>query len=296
MTRVPDVYPSVLQPGQPGIDKAPTDLADELAPREQEALPQGVLDLLASLAPRRLPMMAGSRVVSGPHVEGANPLYAALERPGKGAGTRLHQPTALRLPSVTAITAAGVAQVQRGQQPLPPIEHRLPMAAARGSDPPAVQAPLALAAEPALPSAGPTAIKRASEAQASTVVVGDVERVRARPVPLTGPTAPLMTPTVPLLEQAIEDVPVGHRQVLHVPFNKGAVSGQVSVTRAPGESLQHLVLSPDSAQVLEQLREPFAEKAEPFWSLADSGDEQQRHHGSQPSPEEEPADTGERPS
>lgn len=307
MTQVPGVFPPAPPPAEPAVDRPPIELADELPPPEQEALPQGVLDLLASLAPRRPPMLAAGRGVSsqatsargevapeGPPTDVPNPVHAALERTAKRAGSTLHYPTDPRLAPVMPVMPANVglvAMVRQVRQPVPLIERTWPMAGARG-----IEQPVPEAAEPSRSAAGTPSSKRPIESPAPTVVAGDVELPRARAVPLAGSTPPVMAPAVPLPEPAVEDMPGPSREVLQVPFNKGAVSGQVSVTRAQGESAQQLVLSADNAQVLEHLREPFAQKAEPSWLLADSGEERQQRHGSQPSPEEEQADTGERPS
>jgi hypothetical protein len=277
------------------VDGPPIEFADELLPSEEDALPQGVLELLAILAPRRQPVMAGGRavltaamIVRGEVTAEGSPgvaLAATLERTVKRTGPTLPDPARTR---VSPVSAGLVAQEPRLQQPLPGFERPLPMTEARAGEQPVLEVPDTSSA-----LAAPTSTQGWANVDMPTSIFGDAPLTRVRSVPLTGSTTPPTAPPVPLLEQAVEeDLPMATRDVLQVPFNKGAVSGQVSVTRAAGESVQHLVLGSDNAQVLEQLRGPFAQEAEPFWQLADSGEEQQQRHGSPPSPEDEQADTG----
>jgi hypothetical protein len=299
MNQVPEVFPPALQPMEPAVDGPPIEFADELLPCEQDPLPQGVLELLAILAPRRRPVMAGGRAVltaamiaRGEVTAEGSPvvaLAATLERTVSRTGPTLPDPARTRVPPVSA---GLVGQEQRVQQPLPVFERPLPMTEARAGEQPVPQVP-----ETSSALAATTSIQGCLNGDMPTSIFGDAQLTLARSVPLTGSTTPPTAPPVPLLEQAVEeDLPMTTRDVLQVPFNKGAVSGQVTVTRTAGESVQHLVLGSDNAQVLEQLRGPFAQEAEPFWQLADSGEEQQQRHDSQPSPEDEQADTGEQSS
>ncbi|MEZ1316868.1 hypothetical protein QIW53_12655 [Pseudomonas fluorescens] len=79
--------------------------------------------------------------------------------------------------------------------------------------------------------------------------------------------------------------------LLQVPFNKGAVSGQVTISRETDEHARPLLLSSSNPLVFDQLKTPFEQLREPGWRLADPRDQQQRQ-GSRNSPDEEPQESG----
>ena len=98
---------------------------------------------------------------------------------------------------------------------------------------------------------------------------------------------PALPPAPRMPEVRVEALSGTDRGVLQVPFNKGAASGQVTITRLPEEPTRNLTLNPSNALVFEQLKVPFELAREPAWRLADSGDEQSRQ-GSQQAPDDDP--------
>jgi hypothetical protein len=113
------------------------------------------------------------------------------------------------------------------------------------------------------------------------------------PAPVT-PALALPLPPAPVPRSAIEpriETPPGPGPgLLQVPFNKGAASGQVTISREPDEPARPLLLSPSNPLVFEQLKAPFEQLREPGWRLADQRGEQQRQ-GSRQSPDEEPQES-----
>ncbi|MCP1500718.1 hypothetical protein J2Y86_005425 [Pseudomonas migulae] len=104
----------------------------------------------------------------------------------------------------------------------------------------------------------------------------------AAPVSIPLPATPIPKPA---LDIKIETLPGSSPGLLQVPFNKGAASGQVTITRVPDELTQHLLVSPSNTLVFEQLKAPFEQAPDLGWQLADDGGEQ--HQGSRQSPDEE---------
>ncbi|MCU1761477.1 hypothetical protein NTD84_17375 [Pseudomonas sp. 14P_8.1_Bac3] len=104
----------------------------------------------------------------------------------------------------------------------------------------------------------------------------------AAPVPLL--QAP---PTRPAPDVKAETLPDSNRGPLQIPFNKGPVSGQITITREPDEPARPLLLSPSNTQVFDQLKAPFEHVRDPGWRLTDSGGEQQQRDSRQPQEEPE---------
>ena len=138
------------------------------------------------------------------------------------------------------------------------------------------------------------AAARAPDDLAGTVVAdASMNLYGTRPAPVT-PALALPLPPAPVprsaIEPRIEPPPGPGPGLLQVPFNKGAASGQVTISREPDEPARPLLLSPSNPLVFEQLKVPFEQLREPGWRLADQRGEQQRQ-GSRQSPDEEPQES-----
>lgn len=314
-----------VQPVEPDLDTPMDEFKEGLVPVEEDQLPQGVLDLLAVLMPRHRPMATVGSKEPPPLVvpakgEGADgqlprlhaqpvalnqqpaPLFSAmLQRPAPSR-VELVAPAVMRAPRVEFVAPA-VMRPARVEVPLPVIDHpsRLPELSSTERPPISVE-PLSIDRLP-LP-VDPSSIDRPSPSIEQAIPVSDLElragqsnvQVARNAPPVALPVAAqiMVPPSTPLPEVTREDVAGSSRDFLQVPFNKGSVSGQVTIARMPGESAQNLVLSPSSAQIFEQLEAPFERAQEPGWRLADSGDEQQ-HQGSRQSPDDDESEQQEHP-
>ncbi|MFJ3367588.1 hypothetical protein [Pseudomonas sp. NPDC086251] len=281
-----------VQPVEPDFDVPMDELEESLVPVEEDQLPQGVLDLLAMLMlPHRPMAAAGSR----------EPQLSAA--PAKGEGTDRHLPrldaqtvalnqrpallfsALLQRPIVQpmAIAAPAVMRIASSEVSLPVIDQssRLPEIASTERPSIPVEPMSTDQPSPSIEEAIPVSDLELRTGQSSVQVARNAPPV-ALPV-AAQTTAPLSTL---LPEVTMEDVAGSSRDFLQIPFNKGTVSGQVTITRTPGESAQNLVLSPSSVQIFEQLERPFELAREPGWQLTDSGDEQQQH-GSRQAPDDD---------
>ncbi|MGY2259662.1 SpaN/EivJ family type III secretion system needle length determinant [Pseudomonas sp. SDO55104_S430] len=122
------------------------------------------------------------------------------------------------------------------------------------------------------------------------------EALYERPAPSNAPFAapvkvPPSSPQIPhtVIEAIPETRPDSLKNLLQVPFNKGLVSGQVTISRVPDEPARNLQLSPSNTQVFEHLKVSLEQVREPTWRLTDSRDEQQ-HQGSRQAPDDEQND------
>ncbi|AFY20822.1 hypothetical protein [Pseudomonas sp. UW4] len=112
------------------------------------------------------------------------------------------------------------------------------------------------------------------------------------PIASPAASAPGMPPAPPALDPIIETLPVADRGLLQVPFNKGAASGQVTISRVVDEPTRNLQISPSNALVFEQLKVSLEHVREPAWRLTDSDGEQQRQGSRQPPDDEQTEDAG----
>lgn len=290
-------------PLEPDLDAPMEALEESLVPVEEDQLPQGVLDLLATLIWRHRPLAAGSREAHPLAVpaksQGAEihlprlhaQSVAADQPPAPLLSALLHRPIVQRMEFVTAaIARAASAEVR-----LPVIDQpsRLPELASIDRASISVE-PMSIE-RPSI-SVEPLSIDRPSPSIELAIPVSDLAlraeqsnvQVTRNAPPVALPVAVQITapPSTPLPEVTMEEVAGSSRDFLQIPFNKGSVSGQVTIARMPVESAQNLVLSPSSVQIFEQLEVPFEQAQEPRWRLTDSGDEQQ-HHGSRQSPDDD---------
>ncbi|MDO7896739.1 SpaN/EivJ family type III secretion system needle length determinant [Pseudomonas citrulli] len=249
-------------------------LPDTRVPAQEEDLPQGVLDLLAALPRFSRPLPEGTR---------GKVWHAVGTALGREDGDSRELPSTVK-PGMDVMREAS------------PIAKTLLQVGAvlDGS----LQAPMPLRLERAIDSSSVPTLSVPAEPPAAQ---GDepVPVVPAAPqVARVVPSAAPMTPAPPAappppLEVEAPTLPGPARELLQVPFNRGAASGQVTIHRLP-ENAAGLTLSPSHAWVFEQLKEPFALAAEPAWRLTGRGDEQPRQ-GSRQAPDDDPDEASERP-
>ncbi|WP_237884973.1 SpaN/EivJ family type III secretion system needle length determinant [Pseudomonas sp. PGPR40] len=301
MNDVSVILPLPVQVPDPVTDGVLDELQDMLLPVQEEDLPQGVLDLLAALILRNRPATQAGRAAVGQSMtliagHGAADVvrdkalptvpvamtYPQANKPVQQLPPQLMTsigPTVDRMEMPVQGTS-GKTDLDRRPSSLPvgmPIEHSSstaePMSIER-----AAHTPIPLTAEPQLPE---------------TLLQPQVMRQSASVVPPSIPLSPILPP-MPAPDMMLETLPGSAPGLLQVPFHKGTVSGQVTISRMPDDSIRNLQLSPSNALVFEQLKVPFEQVREPAWRLTDSGGEQQRQ-GSQQSPDDEQAEQSELP-
>lgn len=281
-----------VQPVEPDLDVPMDELEESLVPVEEDQLPQGVLDLLAMLMLRHRPMAAAAS---------REALLLAVPAKDEGSDSRLPrlpaQPVALNqrpaplfstllqrpIVQPMAIAAPAVMRIASSEVSLPVIDQpsRLPDIASTERPSIPVEPMSTDQPSPSIEEAIPVSDLELRTGQSSVQVARN-----APPVALPVAAQIIALPSTLLPEVTMEDVTGSSRDVLQIPFNKGTVSGQVTITRTPGELAQNLVLSPSSVQIFEQLERPFELAREPGWQLTDSGDEQQQH-GSRQAPDDD---------
>ncbi|BBP60586.1 type III secretion effector protein [Pseudomonas sp. St316] len=271
------------------VDGGPIDeLQDPLVTVQEDELPQGVLELMVALIRQQRSTMDTAQAVMGHSMniaQGAVNVEHDEARSIVPARTDVEpdraRPTARNTKS---FPHAGLLFDTAIQQALP--QRLEPVASVR--DPlaaptfPASIEPMAL--DPfTIPEARPIPRFDESLPQAPQSLQGTrhAPRVAAASIP-----SPATSAALPMPEVMVEPLSCTDRGLLQVPFNRGAVSGQVTISRMPEETTRQLTLSPSNALVFEQLKAPFELAREPAWRLADSDGEQQRQ-GSQQRPDED---------
>lgn len=287
------------------------ELQDTLVPIQEEELPQGVLELMATLILRHRPEMETSRAVAWQSMAASHGV-ADVERDG----ARPVAPVVMSYPQVSPSfsklkhalslqpTAPAAPSIDRVVAPThsnpPPSIRDEPVSISRSSnrvEPLPVErsvifgAPLAPATDKPLPvdaiSIGPSAPP--IDTPLPEALIGHQAARHAPSVARPAIPSPAIPQPLPALDVQIETLPGTDRDFLQVPFNKGTVSGQVTISRVPDEPTRNLQLSPSNALVFEQLKVPFEQVREPAWRLTDSGGEQQRQ-GSRQAPDDEQAE------
>ncbi|EXF96346.1 hypothetical protein HK44_022805 [Pseudomonas fluorescens HK44] len=303
-----------VQPVEPDLDASTDELNDSLVPVEEDELPQGVLDLLATLIWRHRPMARTGSSAPPPSTASAKGDGAEIpvsqpkdqstaqyqrpaslfdtpqQRPALWSGTPQQRPALLSDTPQQRPAALSGTPLQQPVQPRVALEIAVIEAAVQATGPdaqPLVSDGPSSADETAKPMSDP-------ELRAGLPVAAIMRNIPAVVLPVAAP--PQASPSLPPPEVALEEVAVSSRDFLQIPFSKGAASGQVTVTRIPGESAQNLLLSPSSAQVFDHLKEPFEQVRDPYWRLTDHGDEpHQQPDGRHQSPDDEQAEHQERP-
>lgn len=271
------------------VNEGPLDeRLDPLIPVQEDELPQGVLDLMASLIRHQRPMMETARAMawhSMSVVQGAVDVEHDEAR-SIGPATTDVEPDRAR---PTARNAMPFPQADRLfdkalQQPLP---QRLEPVASTGDQRTVPTYPVSIEPMPldSLTVPGARSLPRFDE----PLPPAPLNLHGTRHVPSAAPAAipsPAMPAPLPAPEVMVESLSGADRGLLQVPFNRGVASGQVTISRVPEESTRQLMLSPSNALVFEQLKAPFELAREPAWRLADSGGERQRQ-GSHQAPDED---------
>lgn len=258
-------------------------LPDKLLPAQEDQLPQGVLDLLASLV---WPDRSMARITKAPAAQ---------------VTIHVDEPGAVKRDDARPIALVTVKVEPNGAHPI--VRGTIPAAPTSPAISKVIQSPLSHPLEIVI-------TQEQTATQPSAVVVETMlpEPSSEPPVPpvsvleqalphapaslqgirLVGSMAPVSSPSPvpPPPDVLMETLPSPDRGLLQIPFNKGAVSGQVTISRTVEEPIRNLTLSPSNALVFEQLKEPFAQIREPAWRLTEREGEQPRQ-GGHPSPDEE---------
>ncbi|MBD9461705.1 type III secretion effector protein [Pseudomonas sp. Pdm06] len=270
------------------VDEGPLDeLLDQLVPVQEDELPQGVLDLVTALILPRRPLMEAARTLAWQAMKVGQETLAVERDEARPVvrGTEGVEPAGKRW-----VARQTLAFPQAGA-PFGLTQYALPQRlepVASGVDKAAVSASVeSLAVEPF------TAPRLDEQPLPQAPMSAQGPRQTPAVAPAALPSAAL-PPAPPMLEVMVEALPDTGRSVLQVPFNRGAASGQITITRVPEESTRSLTLSPSNTLVFEQLKAPFELAREPAWRLADSGGEQSRQ-GSHQAPDEEQDEQVERP-
>ncbi|MCW8277086.1 invasion protein [Pseudomonas sp. PCH199] len=299
MKHVSVISPGPVQTTDPGTEGSVDELQDTLVPVQEDELPQGVLELMATLILRHQPAVETGRAVAWQSMA-SDQGTADVERDEA-------QPTA----------SVRVSFAQAGPLFSKPLHHPLSQQMAlaapaidRVTTPAYLNPHPALAVEPALierPSntVEPLPVDRAANTSVASAPTFDaqlpqaltsLQTVRHAP-PITRSAAPAPAPApaiatlqpLPVPDVMPETLTGPDRGLLQVPFNNGAASGQVTISRGADESPRNLLLSPSNALVFDQLKTPFELIRDPGWQLTDNDGEQQRQ-GSHQSPDEEQAE------
>ena len=303
------VLPAPVQVLDPVTEDSMEELRDILVPEQEEALPQGVLELMATLILRHRPLIetgrAGSRQsmaiaqatdLGRDEVRTTVPMTTSYPQ----ASPLFGKPKKPLLPQSMASTAASIHRVAASPHLNPP--------ASSSVEPALIERPT-VAVEPELiehlsNSVETLSVERAASSSGPPVPTFDKQLPEAlsshqtpRQVPwvkrLSSPPAQTLR-APPVFDVTLETPSGPDRSLLQVSFNRGAASGQVTISRVLDEPSRSLQLSPSNTQVFEQLKVPFEWVREPAWRLTDSGGEQQRQ-GSRQSPDDEQTEHSEHP-
>lgn len=293
MRNVSLISPLPVQPLDPVTEQPMDELHDRLVPVQEDELPQGVLELMAPLILRHRPLMDTGRAIT---------LQAMVALPEKLAAgpDEVRPPTPLSYPQAQLLLTKPVQP--RLLSPLAdvaPVVDRIVASA-----PINLATPTIIESGPIQPSSNivePLPVERAASAGEPQIPEFEGQRPEAlsslptaRHVPTVASpaaSAPAMPPAPDALDPIIETLLVADRGLLQVPFNKGTVSGRVTISRVADEPTRNLQLSPSNTQVFEQLKVSLEHVREPAWRLTDSDGEQQRQGSRQP-PDDEQAEDG----
>lgn len=277
------------------VDEGPLDeLQGPLVPVQEDELPQGVLDLMVALIRHQRPTMETARamawhsmsVVQGrgdvDHDEARSIVQETTDVEPDRARSTARNTVSFPYADLLFNKAIQPALPQRLEPVASTRDHRLAPTS------PALIEPMTLD-----PFTAPDArlISRFDEPLPQVPQSFHSTRHAPSVVPALTP-APAPSAAQPMPEIMVESQPGADRGLLQVPFNRGSVSGQVTISRLPEEPTRQLTLSPSNALVFEQLKAPFELAREPAWRLADSGGEQQRQGSQQRSDEDQDEQSG----
>jgi len=310
MNDVSVISPLPVQIPDPVTDGSMDELKDTLVPVQEEDLPQGVLDLLAALVLRHRSMTLNQGAADVVRDKALPAIPMTMTYPQANRSIQQLPAQLERLPVQLQQLPAQLQQLPAqlmASKGLNFDRMEMPAQVTHGKTEPDSR-PANLPVESPIQSspntAEPKSIERVTSAPASNALTAEPElpealmqpqvmRHMAAVVPPSIPASPILR-LIPTPDVMLETLPASDRGLLQVPFNKGTVSGQVTISRVPDEPIRNLQLSPSNALVFEQLKESFAQVREPAWRLTDSGGEQQRQ-GSQQSPDDEQDEHSELP-
>jgi hypothetical protein len=306
MSNASVISPLPVQPLDAVTEQPMDELHDRLVPVQEDDLPQGVLELMAPLILRHRPLMDTGRAITlqamvtlpeklaaeldevrpltpVPHPQ-AQPLLSKPVQP------RLLSPLADVAPVVDRIVASAPVNLATptivGSRPIQPLSTPTIVESGPIQPPSNIVEPLPVdrAASPGAPPI-PEFEGQRPEGLSSLPTARHVPTVASPAV-----SAPVKPPSPHALDPIIETLSIADRGLLQVPFNKGTVSGQVTISRVADEPTRNLQLSPSNAQVFEQLKVSLEHVREPAWRLTDSDGEQQRQGSRQPPDDEQTED------
>ncbi|HEF4758009.1 TPA: type III secretion effector protein [Pseudomonas putida] len=275
MKDVSAVLPPPVRGPDPVTEGPMDELQVTLVPAQEEQLPQGVLELMASLILRHRPAMETGRALTWHSMSGGqgtaevkrgdarSPAWVGMSYPQ--AGPLSHKPISDLKPQLMSSSMP---------QPVTPAitgEPALIESPANGGEP--------LPVDPAVHSAP------ATEMQLSA----PPSRLQATRHGLPASQSPVPSPAIPQPLPALNLIPETppDRSLLQVPFNSGAASGQVTISRMADEPARNLLLSPSNALVFDHIKTALDLTRDPGWQLTDNEGEQHGRGSHQPSDEEQ---------
>jgi len=279
-----DVSEVLLPPVQvpDPVTEGPLDeLQDILVPAQEDELPQGVLELMATLILRHRPVTESGHAVAWHSLAGVQEAVEAERGEARSPAS------------------VGVSAPQPGSLSHRPIPHLQPPLLS-----PSVPQPIpsAIRVEPALAESPsnrvePLPVERVVGSSAplapavdmplSEALVSLQAQRQAPPIAQPAVPSPAMAQPLPAPEVMPETLPGPERGLLQVPFNSGTASGQVTINRMADEPTRNLLLSPSNAMVFDHIKTALELAREPGWQLTDDGGEQQGRGSHQPSDEEQ---------
>ncbi|MGJ7515636.1 SpaN/EivJ family type III secretion system needle length determinant [Pseudomonas baetica] len=277
MKNVSAVLPVSARVPDPVSEGSLDELHDTLIPVQEDELPQGVLALMANLILHHRPVMEtghalarhsmadGQGAVEAERGEARWP--AVVDVLHSQTGPLLHKPiphpkpqlisSSMPQPVTPAITVepALIESPANGVEPLP-VDHAV--------------------------SSAPAIDMQLSEASLRLQTTRHASPVAQPPVP-----SPTMPQPLSVLELKPESLPRTERGLLQVPFNSGAASGQVTISRMTDEPTRNLLLSPSNALVFDQIKTALDLTRDAGWQLTDNEGEQRGRGTHQPSDDEQ---------
>ncbi|WP_433766875.1 invasion protein [Pseudomonas putida] len=294
MKEVSAVLPPPVQVPDPVTEGPLDELQEPLVPAQEDELPQGALELMATLILRHRPAMetghavawysmaSGQETVEVERGEARSPAPVGVSYPQPGSLP--HKPIPhLKPEPVSSSSLQPMSQISPSTpQPMPSairVEPALVESPSSRFEPLPVEHPVSSST----PSA-PTVDRQLSEAVASLPTMRHAPPVAPPPV-----ASAVIAQALPALDLMPETLPGPDRGLLQVPFNSGAASGQVTISRMADEPTRNLLLSPSNALVFDQIKTALDLTRDPAWQLTDNEGEQQGRGSHQP-PDEEPAE------
>lgn len=304
MKDVSAALPPPVQVPDPVTEGPLDELQDTLVPAQEDELPQGVLELMATLILRHRPVMETGHAVAW-HSMASGQETVEIER----GEARSPAPVGVSYPQASPLPHKPIPHLKPEPvssslpQPMPQISPSTPqpMPSAIRVEPAMVESPSSrfkpLPVEHPVSSStpsAPTVDRQLSEAVASLPTMRHAPPFAPSPVAPPPVASAVIAQALPALDLMPETLPGPDRGLLQVPFNSGAASGQVTISRMADEPTRNLLLSPSNALVFDQIKTALDLTRDPAWQLTDNEGEQQGRGSHQP-PDEEPAEQQDQP-